>query len=203
MEKQEFSHEFNLHTVAEELYFWLMRSLASPKAYADTFRLLSQIMRISQISNAGGDYLPKYVEREASEALYFINEQLLDRKIQISNLFEAIEKVLQRLIQENTKAQLIAYATEVEYIFCIHATYKSSIEASYQQNFKEYLKALVNTVHKNLSEIQAKAITQVLSQIAKNPRDFSTDPKKSLIDSLGKSGIIIINLPSIRDLESG
>ena len=195
MKKQTFNHGFNLHAIAEELYFWLMRSLTSPKSHAETFRLLSQIMRISHISDTGGNYLAKHAEKEAFEALSLIKEQLMDGKIQANHLFGKIETVLQKLTQENTKAQLIAYATEVEYIFCIHATYNSSSEAQYQQNFKKYLKNLVDIVNDALSETQAKAITQALSQIAKNPHIFSEDPQKSLIDSLDKSGIIIIRLP--------
>jgi len=199
VEKQKFSHEPNLHAASEELYFWLMRSATSPKQHAETFRLLSQIMRISQISSTGGNYLPKHVEKEGVEALSLIKEQLLDGKIQAINLFNKIERVLKKLVQENSKALIIAYATEIEYIFCIHATYNSKNEAKYQQRFKGYLKGLVNTVNESLSETQAMAITQALSQIVKNPESFSGDPQKTLSESLEKSGVILIEIPSIQE----
>ena len=199
MEKQKFNYEPNLHAVSEELYFWLMRSTTSPKQYADSFRLLSQIMRISQLSSTGGNYLSKPVEREGVESLSLIKEQLLDGKIQVPDLFDKIEKILKKIVQENSKALIIAYATEIEYIFCIHATYNSVEEAKYQQKFKRYLKNLVSTVNDALSDTQAKAITQALSQIVKNPSHFSEDPHKTLTESLEKSGVTIINLPSLNE----
>lgn len=199
MDKNKLNNESNLHAVSEELYFWLMRSTTSPKQHAEIFRLLSQIMRISQVSSTGGNYLPEQIEKDGVEALLSIKEQLLDGKIQISNLFDKVEKVLKRLIQENSKALIIAYATEIEYIFCIHASYKSTEEASYQQKFKGYLRGLVNTVNESLTETQALAINQALSQIVKNPSQYSSDPQKNLSESLQKSGIIVIDTPSFEE----
>lgn len=198
--KEKSLSEYDLKAVAEDFYFWLMRSTSEPKIYSDTFQLLSQIMRIAQISNTGrGDYLSKNVVKEAFSSLSNIKEQVQDGKIQFQNLFSTISQVLQKLIHENPKAQLIAHATEIEYIFCIHSTYSSSCEAAYQQKFKGYLKTIVDTVNSDLSLTQTKAIVQILSQIVKNPSDFSKDPHKKLMESLKKSGIIVIDRPTTEE----
>ena len=195
LRKTEFNPEFNLHSLAEEIYFWLMRSTSDPKAHAKTFQVLSQIMRIASLSSHGGDYIPKAVEASTFAALFNIKEQLHDGKMPISKLFDAVLQVLRKLTYENPKAQLIAHATEIEYIFCIHSTYNSTTEADYQQKFKGYLKTLVNTVNSSLSSTQAKAIVQILSQIVRNPAIFSEDPHKILSESLQKSGITVVNPP--------
>ncbi len=200
--KPEFNPEFNLLALAEEMYFWLMRSTSDPKAYASTFQLLSQIMRIAKLSESGGNCIPKPVEASAFAALFNIKEQVQDGKIKMNRLFDTIQQVLRKLTYENPKAQLIAHATEIEYIFCIHSTYNSSIEADYQQKFRGYLKNLVETVNGSLSTTQARAIAQVLSQVVKNPGSFSKDPHKTLSESLLKSGITILNSPEERESES-
>jgi hypothetical protein len=186
----------DLHSIAEELYFWLMRSTSEPKTHADTFQILSQILRIVQMSNKGGNYLPESKEKEAFLALLNIKEQVQDGKVQRQHLFEAIQAILQRLIYENPKAELIAHATEIEYIFCIHSKYSSSEEADYRQRFKKYLKILTQAVQGPLSTTEARAITQIMRQIVKNPQNFSKDPHKTLMDSLKKSGISVIIRPS-------
>lgn len=195
LRKTDFNPDFNLHSLAEEIYFWLMRSTSDPKAHARTFQVLSQIMRIAGLSSKGGDYIPKTVETSVFASLFNIKEQLHDGKMQLSRLFDAVLQVLRKLTYENPKAQLIAHATEIEYIFCIHSTYQSTTEADYQQKFKGYLKTLVNTVNSSLSSTQAKAIVQILSQIIRNPAVFSEDPHKILAESLQKSGITVINPP--------
>jgi len=182
----------DLHGIAEELYFWLMRSTSEPKTHADTFQILSQILRIVQMSNKGGNYLPASQEREAFMALLNIKEQVQDGKVQRQYLLEATQNILQRLIYENPKAELIAHATEIEYLFCIHSKYSSSEEAEYRQRFKKYLKKLTHTVQGPLSTTEAKAIAQIMRQIVKNPQNFSRDPYQTLMDSLKKSGISLI-----------
>ncbi len=202
LRKSEFNPEFNLHSLAEDIYFWLMRSTSDPKAHAKTFQVLSQIMRIANLSSCGGNYIPKAIESSVFAALYSIKEQLHDGKIQINKLFDAVLQVLRKLTYENPKAQLIAHATELEYIFCIHSTYKSATEADYQQKFKGYLKTLVDTVNSSLSPTQAKAIVQILSQIVRNPAFFSEDPHKILSESLQKSGITVVNSPESGESET-
>lgn len=185
--------ESNLLLIAEELYFWLMRSTSIPKQHAETFRLLSQIMRIAQISQEGAECLSDQVESNCFIALSNIKEQVQDGKIQIGSLAVPVHQVLQKLIYDNPKAQLIAHATEIEYIFCIHSTYSSSCEANYQHKFKGYLKTIVDTVNSPISSTQTKAIVQVLCQIIKNPDLFSLDPHKNLSDSLQRSGVIFVD----------
>ncbi len=201
-EKIAYNPNCNLHLIAEELYFWIMRSTAEPKLHAETFQLLSQIMRIAQISITGANYLSKEVESNSFNALSNVKEQVQDGKIQLSALPPIIHQILQRLIYDNPKAQLIAHATEIEYIFCIHSTYSSSCEANYQQKFKGYLKTLVDTVNTPLSSTQTKAIVQVLSQIVKNPDHFSLDPQKTLSDSLERSGVIVVIKPPFEESET-
>jgi len=202
LKKSEFNKEFSLHSLAEEIYFWLMRSTSDPKAHAKTFQVLSQIMRIANLSGSGGNYIPKAIESSVFTALYGIKEQLHDGKIQINKLFDAVLQVLRKLTYENPKAQLIAHATELEYIFCIHSTYKSTTEADYQQKFKGYLKTLANKVNGPLSATQAKAIVQILSQIVRNPAFFSEDPHKILSESLQKSGITVVNPNEAKESET-
>jgi hypothetical protein len=192
----------DLHAIAEELYFWLMRSTSEPKTHADTFQVLSQILRIAQMSNTGGNYLPISAEKEAFLALQNIKEQVQDGKIQRQHLFEATHHILQKLIHENPKAELIAHATEIEYLFCIHSNYSSSEEAEYRQKFKGYLKSIAHTVQGPLSSTEAKAIAQIMRQIVKNPQHFSKDPHQTLMESLKKSGISIIYRPTPGESQS-
>ncbi len=192
----------DLHSIAEELYFWLMRSTSEPKTHADTFQILSQILRIVQMSNTGGNYITASTEKEAFSALLNIKEQVQDGKVQRQHLFEATQHILQKLIHENPKAELIAHATEIEYLFCIHSNYSSSEEADYRQKFKGYLKTLAHTVQGQLSTTEAKAIAQIMRQIVKNPQNFSKDPHQILMDSLKKSGISIIHRPPAEESQS-
>lgn len=192
----------DLHSVTEDLYFWLMRSTSEPKTHADTFQVLSQILRIVQMSNSGGNYIPQSTEKDAFTALSNIKEQVQDGKIQRQHLFEATQRILHKLIYENPKAELIAHATEIEYLFCIHSNYSSSEEADYRQKFKKYLKNLTHTVKDSLSTTEAKAIAQIMRQIVKNPQNYSKDPHQTLMDSLKKSGITIIHRPTAEESQS-
>ncbi len=202
LRKSEFNSEFSLHSLAEEIYFWLMRVASDPKAHAKTFQVLSQIMRIANLSSSGGNYIPKPVEASAFAALFNIKEQLHDGKMQINKLFDAVLQILRKLTYENPKAQLVAHATEIEYIFCIHSAYKSTTEADYQQKFRGYLKTLADTVNSSLSQTQAKAMAQILSQIVRNPAFFSEDPHKIISDSLQKSGITVVTQEEVRGSET-
>lgn len=192
--KEGLSSEHDLRTLAEDFYLWLMRSSVDLKARSQTFQVLSQIMRIAQSSESGGNYLPKSLEKEAYLALSNIKEQVQDGKIQLQNLLEPVCRVLQKLTHENPKAQLIAHATEIEYIFCIHPKYQSFSEPDYRQKFKGYLKILIDTVSSSFSSTQARAIAQILSQVVKNPERYSKDPQKNLTESLQKSGIVILDV---------
>lgn len=178
-----------LYSHTEDFYFWLMRSIHEPKNSAHTFQALSQIMRVALMANKGGSYLTQEKEKEAIQHLSTIKEQLADGKIHFQTLSKQILPILQKLTHENPKAQLIAHATEIEYIFCINAPSHSCPTNDYQTKFQGYLKTIVETVNHSLSEIQAKAIVQVMSQILKNPENFPTDPHETLREKLEKIGI--------------
>ncbi len=181
-----------LLTCAEEFYFWLMRSVSDPKAASNIFKALSQIMRIAQMSRLGGSYLSEELEQEAVKALTELKEELNDGTLSFHSLSKEIDPILGKLIDNNPKAQLIAHATEIEYIFCINTA--SSFPSQDQEKLQSYLKEIVAIVNESISEIQAKAIVQVMAQILKGPKPFSVCPHETLKEKIEKAGIFLFKM---------
>lgn len=142
---------------ASEFYTWYMMLVSKPRDQAEVFQTLSQLMRVAEISRAGGNYLSETEETTASQALCALREQLLDGKIKQHDILSRVQSIREKLIFHNPKAKLVTYATEVEYKFYLSPSPR--LQADY---VKKMIDSLLTHVNPSLQPINAQAISQVL-----------------------------------------
>jgi hypothetical protein len=172
-----------LFDCATDFYAWYMSWDNSPSNHSQTFRVLSQIMRIAQVSVDGGNYLSDKQENQALASLGHLKEHLFDGHMKTDEILSNLTDVLQTLIIDNPKARVIAHATEMEYVFCIHPPPSSSTAAS--EDLQQYLAMVIQNVNPSLLDIHAYGIAQSMAKILEEASSIA-DPKQALENAIGK-----------------
>ncbi len=174
---QEIGHK--LFDCTSDFYAWYMSWDTVPSDHPETFRALSQIMKIAQTSYEGGNYLRESEEKEALQTLSQLRERLFYGNMKTDEILSQLTDVLQTMISQNPKARVVAHATELEYVFCIQSKETNpSLE-----DFQQYLHSILKMVNPSLLEIHAHAIAQSMAMILEQAAEIS-DPKSTLEQAL-------------------
>ena len=158
--------EGTLFSHVSELYAWYAAWLQVPSSQPQIFEILSKILRIAHLSEAGGQFLPKKEEKKALSRLIQLKEDLYDGKIIHSNMDEILLNILHQLVASSSKALLIAYATEIEYRYLIRPRRKQSLEAL--EVMRDTLADTMSKLTPALPEINAHAIARGFARILEN-----------------------------------
>ena len=153
-----------LFNSVSDFYSWYMSWIHVPSSQANVFRTLSELMRIALLSAEGGKYLSFQDEKKGMQNLSKLKENLCDGNLKKEATFRELRSLVDIITSQNAKAKLVSFATELEYQFCILSP--PSIQADHLQN---YLNRLLKHITPSLLEIQAYAITQIMSKILENP----------------------------------
>lgn len=165
-----------LFSTGSDFYTWYMCWVKEPKTHAETFQALSELMRIGLLSSEGGLYLSKEEELTAEESICILKNELCDGSTKQTEVHNKLQQIANSLILNNPKAKLVAYATKLEYKYCILTP--SSIK---DKSLRSCLDKLVQTVTPSLLAVNAYAISQILSQtLEENPADPQEKLSKEL-----------------------
>ncbi len=149
---------------ASEFYSWYMGLINAPDPEPNVFRTLSALMRIALLSAEGGGYLSSGEEQETISGLFKLREGLCDGTLNKKSTFPELQSLMEGIIAQNPKAKLVAYATELEYRFCIRPAPTAQTD-----RFQSYLQGLLKHVNPSLLEVQAYAVNQIIGRILENP----------------------------------
>lgn len=147
-----------------EFYAWYMSWDITPKEHAETFELLSRIMRIAQVCRDGGLFLNEDEEQKALRSVSSLREELFDGHCRQQEIPQNLLKIIQALIT-NPKARLVAKTNELEYMLCIRSSPENESQAL---KFQQILNEILNKITPTFLDIHAHAISQGLSKIIEN-----------------------------------
>ena len=153
-----------LFNSVSDFYSWYMSWIHMPSSQANVFRVLSELMRIALLSAEGGSYLSSQDENNGMQNLSRLKENLCDGHLKKEGTFQELKSLVNSIISQNPKAKLVSCATELEYQFCILPP-----PSSQSKNLQDYLNKLLKCVTPSLLEIQAYAVSQVISKILETP----------------------------------
>ena len=111
-----------------DFYAWYLSWVREPNLHSPTFKILSQIMRIAQVSLTGGRYLSEKDEAHALLKLEQLKDKLFDGTIKSEEILGSLSDILENVIHCNPKARLVSYITEIEYVFYLNSAELRSVE---------------------------------------------------------------------------
>ena len=149
-----------------EVYIWYVSSSWYHMEGDSERNMLSRIKRIAEVSMQGGNYLSGQEDVEATTRLKDLFQDLNSGKLRRQDLPQALNEMLTQLTHTNPKAKVVSQATELEYRLCINPPPDQSPEVT--EHYRQILLTIIQGITPQLTEINASAIAQGLTQILEN-----------------------------------
>lgn len=141
-------------------YAWYATWDHSPKDHACTYQILSQIMKISLLSQQGGSYLTPMEEETTRTALKHLKEKIYDCRIKASEIPMHVQAIYEKLTENNSKACLIGTLAHFE------------CRLGLNREIQKLFEGITTKINPSFPDQSASAITQNLSKILSEPLKY-------------------------------
>lgn len=171
-----------LFDTTSEFYAWYLSWDINPSDHRESFKILSQIMRIAQVSLSKGHFLQEEEETLALTRFNGLKERLFDGNIKSKEIVHRLTDILLLLTRSNPKSRLVAQATELEYLFCLYP--KEPLSEEQLAQMEKLLHKILSAVTPELMDIHAHAIAQGLAKLIEKPSSHA-NPLRAVEEAIG------------------